>query len=116
MTLQEAIEIQSNHLCGHVVPMQLRREAIATIIIKCRRDEGKSKTSKDPNPWHLTEREAQSLDAIVLTGASKLAAQHMGLSPRTVELYLDRAKKKMKTGHMVTAAVAWDRFLRGEVA
>ena len=45
------------------------------------------------------------MDAIVETGSSKLAAKAMGLSHRTVELYLDRAKKKMQTGHMVTAAV-----------
>ena len=64
------------------------------------------------NRWKLTDREAQSMDAIVEAGSSKLAAKVMGLSHRTVELYLDRAKKKMQTGHMVTAAVMWDRSQR----
>ena len=65
-----------------------------------------------PTPWALTRREIDSMTAIVQTGSSKLAARELGLSHRTVELYLDRAKKKMKTGHMVTAALMWDRWQR----
>ena len=49
------------------------------------------------------------MDAIVEFGSSAKAAKSMGLSPRTVEIYLARAKKKMQTSHMVTAAVRWDR-------
>ena len=61
------------------------------------------------NRWQLTDREAESMDAIVEFGSSIKAAKALGLSPRTVEIYLARAKKKMQTSHMVTAAIRCDR-------
>ncbi len=44
----------------------------------------------------LTERERQVLDQLVLGQSNKLVAQHLGISPRTVEVHRSRILEKLK--------------------
>lgn len=62
------------------------------------------------NPWNLTNREQTVLLEISRVGSSKLAAKEMGISFRTVEIYLRRAREKMRTHHTVLAVLMWDRY------
>jgi len=68
------------------------------------------------NPWGLTGREAASLDAVIQHGRAKTAAQAMGISHRTIELYFRSGRKKMGVTSLVSAAVLWDRHVRGDAA
>jgi DNA-binding CsgD family transcriptional regulator len=63
------------------------------------------------NPWNLTDREQETLTTVSNVGSSKLAARELGLSPRTVEIYLSRARFKMDTTHTITAVVKWTRYV-----
>lgn len=68
------------------------------------------------NPWGLSEREAAAMTAVIEHGRAKTAARAMGISHRTMEVYFCAARKKMGVTSLVQAAVAWDRYLRGQVA
>lgn len=67
-----------------------------------------------PNPWRLTPREMQLCDLLVTEGGAKPAARRIpGISIKTVELHLQRARRKSGTRTMVLLAVAHDRIQRG---
>lgn len=65
------------------------------------------------NPWNLPQREADVLTCIA-GGAwtTKDAGEKMGLSPKTVELYVSRAMSAMNAGNRLHAVVLWDRANR----
>ena len=48
----------------------------------------------------LTDRERQVFDAIVAGDSNKVAAQKMGISPRTVEIYRANAMQKMGASNL----------------
>lgn len=50
------------------------------------------------------------MDGIVKHGVIKVAAKELGISHRTMEVYLMRARDKMQAGNVVHAALLWDRF------
>ena len=68
------------------------------------------------NPWGLSECEAEAMTAVIQHGRAKTAARAMGISHRTTEVYFCAVRKKMGVNSLVQAAVAWDRYLRGQVA
>lgn len=68
------------------------------------------------NPWMLSPREAETMDVLISTGSNKVAARQMGISHRTVELYLCCVLRKMGVKSRVVAAVQWDRFTRQKEA
>lgn len=68
------------------------------------------------NPWNLSEREAAAMTSVIQHGRAKTAARAMGISHRTTEVYFCAARKKMGVSSLVQAAVAWDRYLREQVA
>lgn len=63
------------------------------------------------NPWGLTGREQEVIGAVSAQGSSKLAARQLGLSHRTVEIYLSNIRKKMGLAHTLLVALAWDRYV-----
>lgn len=65
------------------------------------------------NPWNLTGRECDTIEAVVKMGSAKLAAREIGVAPKTVEIFMHSVRQKMGVHHTVIAAVAYDRFIRG---
>lgn len=63
------------------------------------------------NPWKLTDREQEVLSLVGKTGTSKMAARALGISHRTVEVYLCRVREKMGVAHTLLAAIEWDRYV-----
>jgi DNA-binding NarL/FixJ family response regulator len=69
------------------------------------------------NPWRLTDRQAQVLDALVRLGCNKMIARELGLKkPDTVSMTIFRACEKIGAANRVQAAVAWDRWQRAHRA
>lgn len=68
------------------------------------------------NPWNLTERESKAMTAVIQHGRSKGVARAMGITPKAAECLFQVARKKMGVISLVQAAVAWDRYLREQVA
>jgi DNA-binding CsgD family transcriptional regulator len=66
------------------------------------------------NPWNLPKRMAEVLDTLAKQGAgsSKVTARLMGLSHRTVEVYVLRARAQMGVGTRMAAVLEWDRANR----
>ena len=64
------------------------------------------------NPWGLTPRQCEALDALVETGANESAAEKLGLSPKTTSALMERAMDRMGVSKRLLAALAWDRFTR----
>ena len=46
------------------------------------------------NPWGLTQREIEAVEALIHYGVNKTAAHHLGRSVKSIELRLRRAKAK----------------------
>lgn len=71
-------------------------------------------TAATTNPWNLTQKETQTMAAIVKVGRVKVAAQLLGVTPRSVEISVRAIRVKMRVESIVVAAVLFDRFTRGE--
>lgn len=69
-----------------------------------------------PNPWGLTARQCDVLDALAKTGCDKRAARLVGIDPRTVENHTAEARKRMGNTNRMLAVLAWDRFKRDAAA
>jgi DNA-binding CsgD family transcriptional regulator len=65
------------------------------------------------DPWNLSLREHRSLDELISHGCNKTAAKHMGVSVRTLELYLYKAYRKMDVVNRLQAVLAYDRWRQG---
>jgi FixJ family two-component response regulator len=63
------------------------------------------------NPWKLSAREETVLTTLSKVGTAKLAAKEIGISFRTVEIYLRRARDKMQTQSTLIAVLMWDRYV-----
>ena len=68
------------------------------------------------NPWGLTDREGEVLDALLEHGTSKYAAKALGLSHRTVEAHLRNIIPKMPAGNKMKVVVLWDRWATAQRA
>lgn len=64
------------------------------------------------NPWGLPPREAEAMTLLADTGSSKLAADRMGLSPKTVDALVCRAGGRIGARTRMQAIVLWDRARR----
>lgn len=62
------------------------------------------------NPWGLTEREVQVLEALAEHGCSKLAGRALGINHKTVDTYVFRCMRAIKVRNRWQAVVAFDRW------
>jgi DNA-binding NarL/FixJ family response regulator len=65
------------------------------------------------NPWNLTPRQTEILDALVEVGCNKLVARQLGVNVRTLETHMARAFARMQIKNRMVAVIAWDRYRRG---
>lgn len=65
------------------------------------------------NPWNLTKREFEVL-ALMLQchGAVKIAADRLGISFKTADTFLGRAKRRMGAQTRFDALIEFDRWQR----
>ena len=69
------------------------------------------------NPWNLTERQVEVLDALVEEGEHSAGiAAHLGISSKAVDTHLTRSYEAMGARSRVDAALMWDRWKRGQGA
>lgn len=64
------------------------------------------------NPWNLTPREADVMDALIARGSYKAVSDSLGISKKTVEAHIGAAKKKMGSRSAIHHALQWDRWRR----
>lgn len=64
------------------------------------------------NPWGLTPRESDIMDAICTHGCHKLAGRALNRSVKTVENHAGKASKKMPHRTPLARYLAWDRWMR----
>lgn len=67
------------------------------------------------NPWSLTDREVEMLSQIAQSGSAKKAARVLGVSDRTVEEYVRRARRKMNVAHTILAVLMLDRLVNARM-
>jgi DNA-binding NarL/FixJ family response regulator len=65
------------------------------------------------HPFNMTATEMVTMTALTETGSTKLAARQLGRSPKTIEVHVNAARKKMGHSTPMQAALAWDRLIRG---
>jgi DNA-binding CsgD family transcriptional regulator len=68
------------------------------------------------NPWRLSPRQIELMDAICDHGCQKLAARDMGIGVRSVEINMQRVNEKIPGANRVQKILAWDRWRRGGAA
>jgi FixJ family two-component response regulator len=107
MTREEAIDIRQRSL-KELIPLQMLDEAMRVIsapeeVVKVRRWN---------NPWDLPPQQCNALDSVISTACEKRAAAAMGLSPKTVSVYLCRARDKMQARTRLHALLMWDRHMQ----
>lgn len=66
--------------------------------------------TKYPNPWDLTPRQADTMDAMCEHGCHKLAARALGLSASTLQANIFDANRKMGSLLGVRKYIVWDRW------
>lgn len=68
------------------------------------------------NPWRLTARQADVIDALCETGSRKGAALHLGLSDGAVKDHVERIRTKMQAefGDHYRYILRWDRWRQSE--
>lgn len=64
------------------------------------------------NPWNLSDRQVEVMDALCKTGTDKGAARELGLVVKTIETHSTIARAKMQAPNRTLAILAWDRFNR----
>lgn len=65
------------------------------------------------NPWNLTPRQCDTLDALIETGCDKRAADMLGVSVKRVSQHLINARARMRGLNRMQAILEWDRYTRG---
>jgi DNA-binding NarL/FixJ family response regulator len=65
------------------------------------------------HPFNMTATEMVTMTALTETGSTKLAARQLGRSPKTIEVHVNAARKKMGHSTPLQAALTWDRLIRG---
>ena len=69
------------------------------------------------NPWNLTKREEEVLSLMLENaGAVKIAADRLGISFKTADTFLGRAKKRMGARTRFEALIQFDRWNRSVTA
>lgn len=72
--------------------------------------------SNPPNPFGLSKRESEVLDALISGGCRKRAADLLRLSLKTVEGYSSTAQRKIKpkvgANDRTPYLIVWDRWRR----
>jgi FixJ family two-component response regulator len=66
------------------------------------------------NPWGLTHGQVDVMDAYCSVGNTKSVAAKFGISLRSVECQVAKARKKMVTSSTLMAVLLWDRWRQGE--
>jgi FixJ family two-component response regulator len=64
----------------------------------------------EDNPWGLTPRQAEAMDAVIETGCHKLAARKLGVEVKTLEGHTQHAREKIGTPGRLTHMLLWDRW------
>ena len=64
------------------------------------------------NPWSLTPRQCDAMDAMVAGCCHKAAARAMGISGKTLQCYIGKIKRKMGGRNIMANAILWDRWRR----
>lgn len=77
-------------------------------------DRGRWHAMSGKNPWRLSTREADTMDAICVCGLRKVVAARLGIAGVTVQDHLKSARVKMRAPNTLVQAVMWDRFRRSE--
>lgn len=69
----------------------------------------------DKNPWNLTPREVEALSLMIdNAGAVKIAADRMGISFKTADTFLGRARDRMGARTRFEALIQFDRWARAQ--
>ena len=64
------------------------------------------------NPWNMPRREQEVLAGMVSTGGcQKIVASVLGISVKTVDTYLSRARIRMEVRTRIEALLRWDRWV-----
>jgi len=63
-------------------------------------------------PWGLAPAEQATLEAVVETGCQKLAAQKRGVSIKTLQAQLQKAKEKSGLRFPLQVLIHFDRHMR----
>jgi FixJ family two-component response regulator len=108
MTREEAIDIRSRSVKGELIPLQVLDEAMRVIAAP----EPGIRERRWNNPWDLPPQQCNALDSVIATACEKRAAAAMGLSPKTVSVYLCRAREKMQARTRLHALLMWDRHMQ----
>lgn len=66
----------------------------------------------DMDPWGLTPRQRDVMDALIQSGCNKRVARELGMEIKTVEGHMWQIKRAMGGADRVLAALKWDRFRR----
>lgn len=64
------------------------------------------------NPWGLTPREADAMDALIQAGNYKRGCDLIGVGQKTFEVHIGQAKAKMGSRNAVHHVLLWDRWRR----
>ena len=63
------------------------------------------------NPWGLTERQADTMNAMCKHGDCKLAADALGVTVQTVERHMAAIAKRMPHRTRLLRILTWDRLV-----
>ncbi len=64
------------------------------------------------NPWGLSPREMSAIEIYIELGKIKAVGERLGISPKSVEYFLQRARAKMLVDTTVQATLIYDRVNR----
>lgn len=64
----------------------------------------------EQNPWNLSPREIEVMEAMCKLGCAKLVAKDLSLSLKTIYDYLYNTSKRMRKRFSLTKYLAWDRW------
>jgi DNA-binding NarL/FixJ family response regulator len=64
------------------------------------------------NPWNLTPRQCEALDAIIACDCDKQAAAKMGISYKTISVHVNRAVQRSGARTKLRLILMWDRHIR----
>lgn len=94
-----------------------RRALLAPPVYQCSgaqlREQSRKGGMYRPDPgvggqmWGLTRREVQALEAVIAHGHAKVAAQALGMSIKTLEIHMGRARVKSGIGHIAPLTAAY---------
>jgi DNA-binding NarL/FixJ family response regulator len=69
------------------------------------------------NPWGLTKRESEVLQALVMgCGSDKIAGAELRIAKQTISTLMCRARTRMRARTRFEALLMWDRWARDKQA